>query len=215
MAKTKGHKNKIISDRKESRGRKTKTVTNSKTLKSSFLNNAVARLKLFLSKLFTRGSKIVLLLILVMFLSFRLISFALPFSPFEKAKRDLLINPNNVSARLVIIDELLKNNQFVEAKRELSAVESIGISSSVLGTSSWLDELLTKYKESDPVEINKLINSWEIVVAQNPGYRDGFIKLSVYYYKLDNMVTAKKNLEKAKLIDPNFEAIKQLETIIN
>ena len=78
-------------------------------------------------------------------------------------------------------------------------------------TSASLDELWQRKKEANPEEIKELIQSWEKILAEKPNYRDGYLQLALLYYKLYEDEKAAEYLQEALIIDPNFEAAKQLE----
>ena len=55
---------------------------------------------------------------------------------------------------------------------------------------------------------------WNKIVHQQPGYRDGYLKLALLYYQLRQPQRAKTYLKLAQQIDPNYPPLKQLEKLL-
>ncbi len=143
-------------------------------------------------------------------------SFFLPKDKFQMARERVLKNPNDFEAHLILAEEFLKNNQIKEAEKELTIAQSLTINHelSVLGATSWFEELWLRYQEENPQELQKLVEKWERVVSETPTYRDGYLHLALYYFKLGNRQKAQENLQKALELDPNYEETRELEEII-
>ena len=138
-------------------------------------------------------------------------------SPFQFAKERLVKNPYDFEAHLILAEEYLKNNQLEEAEKELLLAQELEIEDNqILGkrTSASLDELWQRKKEANPEEIKELIQSWEKILAEKPNYRDGYLQLALLYYKLYEDEKAAEYLQEALIIDPNYEAAKQLEATL-
>jgi tetratricopeptide (TPR) repeat protein len=147
-----------------------------------------------------------------------LYSFFLPKDRFQFARERVLKNPKDLEAHLILAEEFLKNNQLEKAEKELIAAENIQklipTNQQVLGSTSKLEELYLRWQEENPEELKKLISKWEKVISENPNYRDGYLHLAFYYFKLGEKEKAKENLSKAIDLDPNYELSKELEKII-
>jgi cytochrome c-type biogenesis protein CcmH/NrfG len=59
-----------------------------------------------------------------------------------------------------------------------------------------------------------LISQWQRVLGEKADFRDGWLKLAVYYLEIGETQKAKEVLEKAKSLDPNYEKIKEIEGIL-
>ncbi len=145
-------------------------------------------------------------------------SFFFPKDRFQQAKERLVKNPQDLAAHLILAEEFLNNHQIQEAEKELALArqieEDFGFQNNqVLGetTDTQLEKLGQQIEESDPKKINTLINEWEKIVAQKPDYRDGYLRLALYHYKLYDKNLAWMYLQKAQELDPNFEATQLLE----
>lgn len=159
-----------------------------------------------------------------LFLLITIYSFFLPKDQFQLAKERILKNPNDLEAHLILAEEFLKNNQLEETERELVIAQklqsnnqqygNIANETRVLGFSSRVDELWLKWREENPQEIRKMIADWEKFVSENPTYRDGYLRLALYYSKLGQTEKARENLNHALELDPNYEPAKELEEII-
>lgn len=152
------------------------------------------------------------------------LSLFLPKDQLQQAKERLTRNPSDFEAHLILAEEYLKNNQLEEAERELLLAQKIQKSSyqaserprtGILGVAtSTLAQLWQRKMESNPEDIRKLIEYWEKIVAEEPDYRDGYLHLALYYFKLGNKDKARENLDKALDLDPNYEPAKELEKIL-
>jgi tetratricopeptide (TPR) repeat protein len=161
------------------------------------------------------------LALIVIFLGYSLL---LSKDRFQQAKERLVSNPNDFEAHLVLAEEYLNNHQFSRAEKELLLAEnSLSLDSTsyqteggdVLGISNYLIERLWQRKnEEDPQEIKGLIREWENIVAIRPDYRDGYLRLALYHYKLSENKEARANLQKALDLDPNNEVTKEIEKIL-
>lgn len=68
--------------------------------------------------------------------------------------------------------------------------------------------------EKEYATVTSEVEKLEKVVQQYPNYRDGFFKLALLEYRLENKEKAKLYVEKALKIDPNFEKGRELEEIL-
>jgi len=67
-------------------------------------------------------------------------------------------------------------------------------------------------------ERQKLISKvkfWESITSKYKGYRDAYFQLAVLEYQLKNFDQSKSYLQKAIEIDPNFEAARKLEKLLD
>ena len=68
-----------------------------------------------------------------------------------------------------------------------------------------------EYAKWQRAPIEAEIKQWEEVVEKTPTYRDGYLKLATLYWKLRQDDKARVAIQKAKEIDPNYEATYELE----
>lgn len=132
-----------------------------------------------------------------------------PKDAFQIAKESLARNQNRLDDHLILIEEFLANNQLAEAEKELVLAEYIDPSSAEVA------DFWQAKRENDPEDIPELIAGWEQLLAQNPGYRDGHLRLAVLYYKLGEKEIARFHLQEAINLEPNFEPARELEKAIN
>lgn len=152
------------------------------------------------------------------------LSLFLPKDQLQQAKERLARNPNDFEAHLILAEEYLKNNQLEAAEQELSMAKRIQqsgyqatgqIRKGILGaTTSTFSQLWQSKMESSPEDIRKLIRYWEMIVAEKPDYRDGYLQLALLHYKLYENDKAREYLEKVLKLDPNFEPARELERIL-
>lgn len=129
-----------------------------------------------------------------------------PSSSFDKAKQEILKEPNKPGGYLKLADEFLKVNNFEEAKKELSLGLSFSFDSSLKKKIGEVEEEIRK-----PSEIRKEILEWEKIVSEKPDYRDGFLRLALLYYRIFAKEKARENLNKALAVDPNFKPAREIE----
>ena len=136
-------------------------------------------------------------------------------SQFDEARNLVMKNPKNTEAHLTLANEFLKNNQLQEAEKELMIIADLeqkeNGNSRVLGSDTKLQELFIAWQDQNPEEIRKKIIKWEKNVTDFPSYRDGYIYLSYYNYKLGQKGIAEEYLQKALEIDPSYEPAKELQ----
>lgn len=152
------------------------------------------------------GSKAMVGVVLIILLI--LLSVFLPKSQFQQAKEQLVKNPNDFEAHLILAEEYLNNNQIDEAEKELLLAQQIK-QSSYQATELW-----QRKQESDPRDVKKLIKRWEQVISKRPDYRDGYLQLTILRYKLYENEKAREYLDKALKLDPNFEPAREMERIL-
>jgi len=148
-------------------------------------------------------------------------SFLLPKNNLQVLKEKLVKNPYDLKAHLELAKIFLETNQFEKAEKELLTAQSIHHlknqtveQSNVLGSTNTLERLWQHKHYSDPKDIKKIISQWEETLEKYPDYRDGYLQLAYFYYKLGEDKKAKENLKKSLDLDPNNEKIKELKGII-
>ena len=153
----------------------------------------------------------------VAFSASTLVSTILPKNQIQTLKEKLVRNPDDFEANLDLAQNFLANNQLKEAEQSLRLAQKIPQNNpAVLGqqTSQKLEELWQQKQYSDPQDVRRLIAAWEKIVEEKPDYRDGWLQLTVLYYKLYQNDQAKAALQKALYIDPNYAPAKELAKII-
>jgi tetratricopeptide (TPR) repeat protein len=146
----------------------------------------------------------------VAFLGFLIISsFFLPKDKFQLAKERLIKNQNDFEAHLILAEEYLENNQVEAAEEELLLAQGNADESGLKWKALWQKKQAVK-----PEDLQELIKKWEEIMTEKPDYRDGYLQLAFLHYKLFENEKAKECLAKALAIDPNFEAAKGLETLL-
>ena len=111
-------------------------------------------------------------------------------------------------------EEYLNNNQVNEAEKELSLAKTIQSSDFQAVNNSTFEKIWNQKQEAKPEEIKDLIKHWQQIVLEKPNYRDGYLRLSLLHYKIDESEKANEYLEKAFGLDPNYEPARQMEKIL-
>lgn len=137
----------------------------------------------------------------------------------EQAKLAVMLAPNNISNHLLLVQEYLKRGDMAAVERELNLAQNVTISykpsarNSVLGASLSPAKIWEKIN-NEPQRINNEITHWENIIKDKPDYRDAYLQLAILNYQIYQTDKAKVYLQKAANLDPNFEATKELEKII-
>lgn len=138
-----------------------------------------------------------------------LASAVLPKNQIQALKERLFRNSNDFQAHLELAQKFLANNQFMEAEQALRLAQRIP------QNNPKLEELWQQKQYSDPEDIQRLIATWEKIVEEKPDYRDGWLQLTVLYYKLYQNDKAKVALKKAFDIDPNYKPTQELAKMVS
>lgn len=186
--------------------------------KNLWFENKIARVRSLSEQYAHRAARfgapagVALLFLLVVY------SLSLPKDRFQQTKEKILRNPNNPEAHLILAEEFLNNNELDKAEQELLIASNIQQTTDnkvkVLGITSKIEEFWNRWREQNPQAIEKEIAKWQEFVAENPTYRDGYLRLALYYQKLKYLEEARVNLAKALDLDPNFPGTKKLQEVL-
>lgn len=72
-----------------------------------------------------------------------------------------------------------------------------------------------KKLNEERISVIKQMNFWESEIKARPNYRDAYFSLALLSFRLRDMESARRNLNEALRLDPNFEKGRELETILN
>lgn len=64
-------------------------------------------------------------------------------------------------------------------------------------------------------ELKRQISFWRSVLEKYPGYKDAYFRIALLEYKLGDLENAKKDNQKALLLDPNYKDARSLEVLID
>ena len=161
---------------------------------------------------------------ILLFLFIIFVSLFYPQSEIQRIKSQLIRNPFNFDNHLTLAKKFIENHQFAEAERTLLLAEKIANSRFLkdnLKKETIQEEKLIKLEGlwqeknmADPKDIQRLIASWEKIIAVKPDYRDGYLQLAFLNYKINQTEKALLNLNKALELDSNFEVSLKLKKII-
>jgi len=195
--------------------------------KTSWHENQIQRIRSLAGRLAPRASRLGAFLGIILLLGIIAASSLLPKDRFQEAKEQVLKNPQDSAAHLILAEEFLNNNeidkaqkellaaqQYSPAKRDLASPDNLSSQPKVLGVTSKIEELWNRWREQNPQAIEKEIAKWQEFVLKNPTYRDGYLRLALYYQRLKYLEEARVNLAKALDLDPNFPGTKKLQGIL-
>ncbi|MDO8551464.1 MAG: hypothetical protein Q7S03_02180 [bacterium] len=182
----------------------------------SWFENKIGRIRGVLEPHASRASRLIILISALIFVFITFYSSTLPKNRFEQTKEMLLRNSEDKRAHLLLAEEFLKNNQLGQVKKELEIVGRLHAEGEsqqkVLGLSSQLSDLWQKWQNQDPEELKKKVGDWENIISQTPSYRNGYLELTLLYFKLGEKDKARESLGKALELDPNYEAAREIKT---
>lgn len=116
--------------------------------------------------------------------------------------------------------ELPKNSRsFTENLASDHLVFFIGIACILLAILVVSVDLYSNYKlqkelASEKMKVAKGLTFWQKEIEDKPNYRDAYFSLAIIYYQLKDFKNSSQYLEKAMIIDPNFEKGKELRNLL-
>ncbi len=74
-----------------------------------------------------------------------------------------------------------------------------------------------KQKEltNEKFRVLREVSFWENEIKVRPGFRDGYMQLALLNFQLKNFNESRENLDKALVLDPNFEKGRELERLLD
>ena len=129
--------------------------------------------------------------------------FLAPQGRFWEAKRKILQNPQDLSAHLVLLDELILASEFEKAETEISFLEANYFKLTNEGKEQFWQKNLFLH-EQDPVRREGLIKNWQQFLEKNPDYKIGWLALAYYQQKAGHEDEAQTALKKAYELDPGL-----------
>ncbi|MBN1263396.1 MAG: hypothetical protein JW991_03485 [Candidatus Pacebacteria bacterium] len=134
--------------------------------------------------------------------------FFLPKSHFSTTKEKLLRIPDNIEAQIELAAIYLENNQFSQAERLLYKIQE---NKDAEKQKLELKKLWEEKIDNDPREVLLQTEKWQKLLEQYPDYRDGWLKLTLLYLKLNEKEKAESAFNIARSMAPNFEVLKKIE----
>ncbi len=129
--------------------------------------------------------------------------FLAPQGRFWEAKRKILQNPQDLSAHLVLLDELILASEFEKAETEISFLKANYFKLTNEGKEQFWQENLA-FWEKNPVKQEELIKNWQEFLEKNPDYKIGWLALAYYQEKKGDKNEAQLSLQKAYDLDPGL-----------
>ncbi len=129
--------------------------------------------------------------------------FLAPQGRFWEAKRKILQNPQDLSAHLVLLDELILASEFEKAEIEISFLEANYFKLTNEEKEQFWQKNLFFY-EQDPVRREGLIKNWQQFLEKNPYYKIGWLALAYYQQKAGYEDGVQVALKKAYELDPGL-----------
>ena len=74
-----------------------------------------------------------------------------------------------------------------------------------------------KQKEltNEKFRVLREVSFWENEIKVRPGFRDGYMQLALLNFQLKNFNESRESLDKALVLDPNFEKGRELERLLD
>ncbi|MDD3679575.1 MAG: hypothetical protein PHX72_01830 [Candidatus Shapirobacteria bacterium] len=152
----------------------------------------------------TIAAKITWPLIITIFWIIFIINLIWPASKPEKTKTAFLNQPEVFSNRMAMVEILIANNDFDQAKKELLKINPGFLSEPerVIWQKNYLS-----WTQNSPEGQKKLIASWQKFLEQYPDYKIGWLYLGYYQLLSGERKAADISFQKARSIDPGLEKI--------
>lgn len=141
------------------------------------------------------------------------INYLYPTDSLEKARINLFLRPYEARSYINFADLYLQFNDYPSAKRELKT--AIYFSKNPQDAQEATEKLLEiERNERSREEIESEIIKWERIISEKHNYRDAYFRLAVLNYQTFKNDKARQYLEKAMVLDPNFEEGKRLRELL-
>lgn len=149
-----------------------------------------------------------------------LVSFWLPnilfsSSPFEKARLRVIDDPENPLAHLTLAEIAADSDDWRVARTEYEQALNHGepkAQARIAGTNSYFE--VVGRKVFAVRLILKEIKEWKTILEEQPGYRDGHLRLALLYYQLSNYDLAVLHWRTSWSLDPNNEQVMAVGKIL-
>lgn len=118
--------------------------------------------------------------------------------------------PENISYRIKLIDDMISMNDLRDAKREA------GFLAGFYPGNVYAQKKMNQVNmlEGRPREVMSQIVFWEREVRSKPNYRDGYLRLAVLFWQVYKDNEARNYLKRALEIDPNYPPSRELERVM-
>jgi tetratricopeptide (TPR) repeat protein len=134
---------------------------------------------------------------------------------FFKAKLAVLAHPRSPRAHLQLAEVAAFNFDWELSKKEYQMAYELYSQNKNINSEE-LDSLFsnvefTVFKER---YLREEIARWEGIIEKQPGYRDGYLRLALFYYQLSIKERAFDNWQRAWKLDPNNEQVSRVGKLI-
>ena len=129
--------------------------------------------------------------------------FLAPQDRFYEAKRKIIQNPQDFSAHLVLLDELILAGEFEKAEKEISFLEENYFKLKEEEKEQFWQKNLSFWEEN-PAKQEYLIKNWQEFLEKNSNYKIGWLTLAYYQEKKGYKNDAQLSLQKAYELDPGL-----------
>ncbi len=134
---------------------------------------------------------------------------------------DLLANPNSLDNHLALAQTYWQSGDWPKAQTELMIAQTLyqganleTQTTKILGTSTSPLDLLHQW-EMEPARLAKELQFWQTIIKEKPDYRDAYLQASALSYQLNRPEDAKKYLDQAAALDPNFPIASHLTQLLS
>ncbi len=171
--------------------------------------------RIFTSSPLVLAYKTLLFLVMTTFFLFSLIVALFPQQEkFSQSLWSMLQHPDQAETHVALGNFFLAQGAQMLAKQEFSLAPALANGpgkEQVLGAAA--EGLRHADGESKLLETD--LADWQKIISEKPDYRDGYIQAAFLAYRLKNLDAARMYIDKALLLDPNFETAKTLQKYIS
>ena len=135
-----------------------------------------------------------------------------PFSDFEQARLAILKNPVKPDGYLALAETAVSAGDWKVAQKELIKSEAFWKKPHSEKAITRLNKI--KKEAYSQAYLQTAIGKWLRYIKQQPGYRDAYLQISVLYFRLGEIKSAKIFWKKAFELDPNNKKVTWMGKII-
>lgn len=135
-------------------------------------------------------------------------------STFQSAKENILLNKNPGDSHAELGKQFLQSNQIDLAKLEFDTALSLTQSPKVRSEIQLYQLQINKIGREPRKIVDEIIHLQKFA-DMNPDYRDAYLQMAIFNWKLQRNFAALKNIESVLEIDPNNKTARRLLEQVN
>lgn len=143
------------------------------------------------------------------------VNYLFPDTPFHQSVVSVLKNPDSPLSHLNLARLSSERNDRNVAREEFTIAASLMTKQNEERVAGYS----TAFEEIEPLAfpektLRERIAYWERAVSEQPGYRDGYLRLAFYSYQLSDFSAASLHWKRAWELDPNSDLVSGVGKLI-